>query len=262
MLTRLSVDPIGLSTAMKITFESDDPGKAAQIANAFANAYVEDQLEAKFEATQKATQWLSGRIGELSHEAQAADSAVQQYKAEHNITTTANGLSVVDQQIAEINSQLTLARTDLAEKQSSYSRLAELARAGRAANSAQVMASPVIAALRAQESVLNGQMADLSSKYGPRHPKILDLQAQKATLDSKIAEEVQRVVDSAKNDVEVSQSHEFIARTKPASTRIPRRRPEPGRSAIDGAAIGGDIHARHVRSLFRAPQSDSRTGRH
>ncbi|MGA7712295.1 MAG: exopolysaccharide transport family protein, partial [Rhizomicrobium sp.] len=208
LLTRLSVDPIGLSTAMKITFESDDPGKAAQIANAFANAYVEDQLEAKFEATQKATQWLSGRIGELSHEAQAADSAVQQYKAEHNITTTANGLSVVDQQIAEINSQLTLARTDLAEKQSSYSRLAELARAGRAADSAQVMASPVIAALRAQESVLNGQMADLSSKYGPRHPKILDLQAQKATLDSKIAEEVQRVVDSAKNDVEVSQSHE------------------------------------------------------
>ena len=208
VLTRLSVTPVGLSTAMNITFESEDADKAARIANAFANAYVEDQLEAKFEATQKATTWLSGRIGELSHQAEAADSAVQQYKAEHNITTTANGLSVVDQQIAEINSQLTLARTDLAEKQSSYGRLAALARAGRAADSAQVMASPVIAALRAQESVLNGQMADLSSKYGPRHPKILDLQAQKTTLDSKIAEEVQRVVDSAKNDVEVSQSHE------------------------------------------------------
>ena len=72
-LTRLSVSPIGLSTAMKVTFESEDPGKAAQIANAIANAYVEDQLEAKFEATQKATTWLSGRIGELSHEAQAAE---------------------------------------------------------------------------------------------------------------------------------------------------------------------------------------------
>ena len=35
--------------------------------------------------------------------------------------------------------------------------------------------------LRAQESLLNGQMADLSSKYGPRHPKMLDLQAQKET---------------------------------------------------------------------------------
>ncbi|MGA7676569.1 MAG: polysaccharide biosynthesis tyrosine autokinase [Rhizomicrobium sp.] len=207
LLNGLTVAPIGLSTAMKVTFESPNADKAAQIANAIANAYVEDQLEAKFEATQKATQWLSGRIGDLSHEAQAADSAVQQYKAEHNITTTANGLSVIDQQIADINSQLTLAKTDLAEKQSNYGRLYTLAKTGRAADSAQVMASLVIGALRAQESALNGQMADLSTKYGPRHPKMLDLEAQKEALDAKIAEEVQRVVDSAKNDVEVAQSH-------------------------------------------------------
>ncbi|MDE2185023.1 MAG: GumC family protein, partial [Alphaproteobacteria bacterium] len=207
LLDHLSVDPIGLSTAMKVSFESENANKAAQIANAIADAYVDDQLEAKFEATQKATQWLSGRIADLSRQAEAADAAVQQYKAEHNITTTANGVSVVDQQIADINSQLILAKTDLAEKQSSYGRLAALAKAGRAADSAQVMASPVIAALRAQESALKAQMADLSSKYGPRHPKMLDLEAQKQTLDAQIAQEVQRVVDSVKNDAEVAQAH-------------------------------------------------------
>jgi exopolysaccharide transport family protein len=204
---RLGVEPIGLSTAMNITFESYDAAKAQRIANAVATAYVEDQLEAKFDATKKATEWLSSRIAELSTQSQQADAAVAEYKAEHNITTTVDGGSVVDQQVASVNNQLVLARTDLAEKQANYSRLADLARQGKAADSGQAVASPVIAALRAQESALNGQMADLSSRYGPRHPKILDLQAQKETLDAKIAQEVQRLVDAARNDMQIASSH-------------------------------------------------------
>lgn len=206
-LQRISVSPVGLSTAISVSFQSDDPVKAARIANAIADAYVEDQLNAKFEATQKATQWLSGRIAELSRQAQEADAAVQRYKAEHNITTGANGVSVIQQQTGDINSQLVIAKAELAEKQASFGSLAALARAGRAADSAAAMASPVISQLRAQESEIARQLADLSSKYLPGHPKILDLQAQKANIDSKIAEEVQRIVDAARNDVAVASAH-------------------------------------------------------
>jgi len=207
LLARISVSPIGLSTAMKVSFVSTDPQKAARLTGAIANAYVEDQLEAKFQATQKATQWLSGRIGELSKQAQLADAAVQQYKAENNITTTGTGASVVEQQIAQISAQLTAAKTDLAEKQANYSRLAALAQTGHAAASSQVLASPVVAALRAQESQLTSQMANMTSKYGPRHPKMLDLDSQKQMLEEKINEEIQRFVDSSKNDVDVASSH-------------------------------------------------------
>ncbi|MEJ1969744.1 MAG: polysaccharide biosynthesis tyrosine autokinase [Rhizomicrobium sp.] len=203
----LTVEPVGLSTAIKVTYVSADPTKAAYIANAIADAYVEDQLEAKFDATQKATLWLTGRISELSRKAQEADSAVQRYKAEHNITTNATGASVVEQQTGDINSQLVISKTQLAEKEAAYSSLVALARAGRAADSAAAMASPVISALRAQESEIARQLADLSSKYLPGHPKILDLQAQKANIDSKIAEEVQRIVDAARNDVSVAAAH-------------------------------------------------------
>jgi exopolysaccharide transport family protein len=206
-LDRVTVSPIGLSTAMKVSFDSESAGKSARIANAIANAYVEDQLESKFDATQKATQWLSGRISELSQQAQQADAAVQQYKAAHNITTTPNGSSVVDQQIGAVNGQLVLARADLAEKQAAYGRLIALARAGKAANAAPVLASPLIATLRGQESQLNSLIGNLTSKYGPRHPKMLDLEAQRETLEAKINEEIQRVVESAKNDVDVASSH-------------------------------------------------------
>jgi exopolysaccharide transport family protein len=203
----LTVTPIGLSTAIKVTFQSPDAKEAARIDDAVAEAYVEDQLNAKFEATQKATRWLADRISELSKQSQAADAAVQQYRAAHGMTETAGGGSVVDQQMSDISGQLIAAKSDLAVKQATYAHVAALQRQGRAADISQAVASPLISALRGQEAEMTRQEADLSSKYGPRNPKMLDLQSQKANLEAKIAEEVNRVVQSVANDVAIAQAH-------------------------------------------------------
>jgi capsular exopolysaccharide synthesis family protein len=207
LLPHVQASPVGLSAALKISASDGDPAKAALIANAFASAYVEDQLAAKLEATHKATEWLSARVAELSRRAQQAEAAVQQYKAEHNITTTGNGQSVVDQQIADINGQLVAARAEFGEKRATYGHLFKLSQSGEAANAAPVMASPLIATLRTQQSQLASQLALIDTKYGPRHPKILDLKAEIANLDEKIGQEVQRVVASAKTEMDVSASH-------------------------------------------------------
>ena len=207
LLSNLTVSPIGLSTAINVSYKSPDPYRSALIANGIAEAYVEDQLEAKFDANQKATQWLSRRIQDLSKQAETADAEVQRYKAVHHITSPVNGLSVVDQQIRDVNSQLVIAKADLAEKQANYNSLVTLQQAGKAANAAQVISSPLIATLRAQETDLNRQLADLSSRYLPSHPKILDLQAQKENLEGKINEEVQRIVESIRNALSVAGAH-------------------------------------------------------
>jgi exopolysaccharide transport family protein len=203
----LTVAPIGLSTAIKVTYESPDASEAARIDNAIADAYVEDQLNAKFDATQKATSWLADRIQELSRQSQAADSAVQQYRAANGLTETANGGSIVDQQMTDISAQLVVAKSDLAEKQATYSHVQALAREGRAADISEAVSSPLIATLRGQQADLIRQEADLSSKYGSRNPKMLELESQKANLDAKINEEVGRVVQSVANDVSIAQAH-------------------------------------------------------
>jgi succinoglycan biosynthesis transport protein ExoP len=203
----LTVAPVGLSTAIKVTFESPNAQQAARIDNAIADAYVEDQLNAKFEATQKATTWLSDRIQELSRQSQAADAAVQQYRAANSLTETATGASLVDQQMTDISGQLVVAKSDLAEKRATYEHVTALAKEGRAADISQAVASPLIATLRGQETDLMRQEADLSSKYGSRNPKMLDLESQKANLEAKITEEVGRVVQSVANDVSIAEAH-------------------------------------------------------
>src|ERR1019366_2486825 len=47
---RLSIKRLGLTYVIQISFQSHNPERAAQIANAIADAYIVDQLEAKYQA--------------------------------------------------------------------------------------------------------------------------------------------------------------------------------------------------------------------
>ncbi|MEQ1863673.1 MAG: polysaccharide biosynthesis tyrosine autokinase [Micropepsaceae bacterium] len=207
LLKRLSVDQIGMSTAMAISVASVDAAKSARLTNAVADVYLEDQLNAKFEATQKAAKWLSSRVQQVAAQVQTDEAAVQKYKAEHGIVDTAGGGSIIDQQTVSVSVQLINAKADLAQKVALFDRTNELQRTGRASEASQVVASPLIAQLRAQESELQRQEAQLASKYLPDHPKMVDIRSQKRDTRSKITAEVARVIDSLANDVAVGRAN-------------------------------------------------------
>jgi polysaccharide biosynthesis transport protein len=216
-LKRLEVTQVELSTAIQVDFQSEDPAKAAIIANTVADTYLEGQLDVKFDAAQKATQWLSGRLGKLAAQASAADAAVENYRVAHNLTEVVgqNGtgsISVLDQQIAQANAQLMQAETDRAAAEATAGRVAALVHAGHADQVSQVVNSPLIGQYRQQEAQLVEQQAQLASRYGPDHPKMLDLQAEKRDLEAKISQEVGNVVGTSNNDVVVARAHEAVLR--------------------------------------------------
>jgi uncharacterized protein involved in exopolysaccharide biosynthesis/Mrp family chromosome partitioning ATPase len=206
-LDRLDVSALGLSTSITVTFTSRDPAKAALIANTLADAYTEDQVAVKVAAARKATQWLTDRMHQLAGQVQAGESAIAQYKAAHNLVDSAQGNSLVDQQLVAINAQLVAAQSDLAEKKANYDRVQALVRSGNTADVSQVVASPLIVQLRSQEGYLIRQEADLSARYGANHPKMVAIRTQKRDLESKVAQEAARVADSIASDLAVAHAH-------------------------------------------------------
>ncbi|HEX3944911.1 MAG TPA: polysaccharide biosynthesis tyrosine autokinase [Rhizomicrobium sp.] len=205
-LKRLSVESEGLSTAIAISFKAHSAANAAQIANAVAETYVQSQLDTKFTATRQTTDWLESRVRELSRQVQTADAAVERYKAEHNLTESANGVPLSDEQIGAVNAQLLQAKADLAQRQATYSRVQTQMNAGHGADISQAVASPLIIQLRSQEADLIRSEAELTTKYGPKHPKLIAVQSQRRDLEQKIAQEVDRLAGSLANDVSVSRA--------------------------------------------------------
>ena len=79
-----------------------------------ADAYILDSLEAKYQSTKRAASWLQDRLKELRTEATQADRAEVEFKAKNNIVD-AGGRLLNEQQLAELNSALVMARAQTAE---------------------------------------------------------------------------------------------------------------------------------------------------
>lgn len=203
----LGVSAVGRSSVIEISISSEDPRKAAALTNQLADLYLLDQLEAKFEATRRASAWLSERIGYLADQVREAERAVEVYRAENNLTGAgSDGRSMVEQQLIDLNSQLTLARADLSAKEAKYEQASRLLQSGSIDSIAEVLASPLISGLRQQEAKLIGEESELRTRYGDRHPKIIDIRAQRSTLDAKIGQEARRIVTNLGNEVDVAKS--------------------------------------------------------
>ena len=204
---RLAVEAVGLSTTINVTFKSSDAKKAATVANALAAAYLADQVDYQDEATRETTTWLLDRIHSLARQVQGAEMAVQQYRAQNDLTDTGAGTSLIDQQLMAESAALVQAKSDLAQKQAISAHVNSMIATGQGADVSQVVSSPLIIQLRTQEADLLRQEAQLSSKYGPRHPKMVDIESQKENLQDKITQEATRIGGSAANDVAVARAN-------------------------------------------------------
>ena len=118
----LTIKRIGLTYVIVISFQALSPERAAEIANAVANAYIDDQLEAKFDSARRAGTWLQARLVELRDQASVAERAVVAFKNKNGMVDT-GGRTINEQQLAELNSELVLARSKTAEAKSKLDRV-------------------------------------------------------------------------------------------------------------------------------------------
>jgi exopolysaccharide transport family protein len=205
---RMKVTRQGTTFLVDINVSSESPRKAAEIANAVAEAYFEEQVRAKYDATRIAANWLNGQIDGLKSRVVASEKAVEDFRSANNLTVS-QGVTVNDQQITDLNNQLIAARVQTAEARAKFDQAQQLSKSGsdRGGFSAAI-SSDIISKLRAQYADIAKNEADLSSKYGPRHPLVANVHAQLRDTQRLINEEIQRILQSAGHDYDVARSRE------------------------------------------------------
>lgn len=191
LLSQVQTDNDGRSYTIRVGFTAADPEVAAEIVNAIVDQYLYDQLEAKQDATRAANNWLVERLNELSVEVRDAELAVRQYREEHGLIES-RGETVSEQQLAEINARLVEAQV---ERSQAEARL-QAARDGNPDGLRDVEGATILWQLRSEEAALRRRDAELSSRYGPQHPEMLRLRAERADVQAKLREETSRVIAS------------------------------------------------------------------
>jgi exopolysaccharide transport family protein len=201
----LMVSRSGQAQVLSISITWTDPARAAQLANAVASAYVVNQLDARFESAKQASGWLSDRLVELRQQLRDSEEAVSKFRNEHGLVRSGPTIALNDQQLADLNSKLIAARTDVAEKKTRVDFLAEVAGGKKTLNSLpdsfQSTSQPgVMTTLRAKLADASQREADLLARYNGRHPAVVNVEAEKRDLERSIAAETQRMIQAVNNE--------------------------------------------------------------
>ena len=200
----------GMTYAINISFTSLSPDRAAQTANAIADAYIDDQMESRLDATRRAGNWMYTRIAELRGQALAAEKAVQEFKEQHNIVD-AGGRLMTEQQLAEVNSQLIMARAQTSETKARLDRIEELLKSDGSVSDADVadsLRSEVITKLRNEYLEKRNKEALLAARYGREHFAAVNLRNQMEELRRSILSELTRIGQTYRSDYEIANARE------------------------------------------------------
>jgi succinoglycan biosynthesis transport protein ExoP len=197
------------SRLFRVSFMSEEPGKAARIANALADAYIVDQLDAQYDQKLRASQWLTQKIASLRQSVAEKERAAEEYRQSAGLLAGLNGNTLISQQISDLNAQLIVARTSRTEAEARLGQIRRLASApGGASAAADVLGSPVIQSLLTQEAEVKREVAQLADEYGERHPRMISARSELRDVQAKISAEIAKVVQKLDNDYGVAKARE------------------------------------------------------
>jgi polysaccharide biosynthesis transport protein len=201
---RYTAYAVDKSRVVVIEFQSRDPDLAARVANSIADAYLVLQQAARQEQAKSASQWLSGEIDNLRKKVADAESRVEDFRSRSSLFVGTNNTTLSNQQMGEINTQLNNARALKSDAESKARLIREMLQTGKPIEASDVLNSELIRRLSEQRVTLRAQLAEQSSTLLDNHPRIKELKAQLAVLDSQIRDEASKVSRSLDNDARIA----------------------------------------------------------
>lgn len=103
------------SRMIGVTYTSGDPALAAAVANRSVELYLATLKKRILDDRNDALRSLSKRLPYIRAEVKRAEAALQSYRTKHGFTEVSR-MDMVDQQLVDLNRQLAVARSDLAER--------------------------------------------------------------------------------------------------------------------------------------------------
>lgn len=206
---RLVVEPVRNSRLVTISFEAYDPVLAKKITDAIAQAYIDYSLETRLATVQDAITWLNKRIATEREKVEQAEAEFQEFKDKHSIISdfSENIEQLKASKLAELRAKIVDAETEMIEARTRYQQTKSLMEQGQPLDSIPaVLENQLILSIKQKEVELRNRKSELSRTYGPNHPQIRAVNAELATLETRMRNEAMKIMESLQNQYELSKA--------------------------------------------------------
>jgi succinoglycan biosynthesis transport protein ExoP len=202
-LKHLKVTPIKDSCLVDISFRGTNPVLITQIINKHANAAIEYAVQQHQNQAKEAHDWLRKQIDDQKKVVENTQMEIYKFKKKYNVLTIEDQQTNFSKDFQELNNSFSRAKSERISKEAAYRQLLNIAK-----HKKDVLLIPEIANYSIVQNMRN-QLADLmykkiemNSKYGPKHPKMKEINDGIQQLKNQIATEIDRLEMAMAADVD------------------------------------------------------------
>ncbi len=211
VLAMTKAEQVRDSLVISIEASAFEPTLAADIANLLRDSYIQSQLDFTTASSSHATTWFQSRLDQLEGDLQRKENTAASFRESQDLLAT-SGSTLTEQQVRDTQEAVSKARANLLEKE------AQLEQVKQAANSTDrlseiglAVGSTQVAELRRRQAESSALLAELSSRYGKKHPEFTLAAAEAQDLQRQIDEELQRIIAVVQDEVDIAQKRLVLA---------------------------------------------------
>jgi succinoglycan biosynthesis transport protein ExoP len=167
---------------LEILYESENPNRAADVANTLVGEFIEQNQEMRVKAFQRTAERLTVHLGEMKSKLERAEAQLQEYVRTAGLTFTSEKDNVSDVRLVELQNALSAAQADRIAREARFLQ----AKKTPADALPEILDDPTLREYRLRLTDLQRQLVELTATLTPAHYKVRRVQAQIDELQAAI----------------------------------------------------------------------------
>ena len=209
-VSRISVEPVGESRLVNISFEAHDRQLAADAVNGLADGFITWLLDRKVDATKKGRDFLKKQLTQAQVNLESSEEDLNKFAKENDIVSLDENMNIIYHTFSTLNEALAQAQKVRLEKESLYNHV----RSGNIESLPVIINDSYIQGLKSEHAKIKAEYSRMSATFKPEYPALKELGAKVASLEAKISEAERNVASSIESDYYASLKKEKTLEAK------------------------------------------------
>jgi len=207
-LSRISVEPVKNTRLVDVSFISASPEFAARSVNQLVTDYVAQNSDVRQYRVSSGLVWLEEELERQKAKVEASERALASYREEQNAVSLEDRQNIVVARLNQLNDAVTKAKTSLVQKESLYNQVKALTPGTAVDSIPAILQNQYIQSLKTQLADLERDRANLSERYGDKHPEIIKVNASIKDASRQLDQELAKAIDAIRNDYQAAAAEE------------------------------------------------------
>ncbi len=209
-VSRITVEPIGKSRLVNISFEAHDRQLAADAVNGLADGFIDWLLDRKVDATKKGRDFLKKQLTQSQVNLESSEEELNKFAKKNDIVSLDENMNLIYHTFSTLNDALADAQKVRLEKESLYNHV----KTGNIESLPLIINDAYIQGLKAEHAKIKSEHSRMSATFKPEYPTLKELGAKVASLEAKINEAENNVAASIESDYKAALEKEETLQAK------------------------------------------------